>query len=750
MDPLEADDPREIGGFRLQARLGAGGMGRVYLGFSPAGRAVAVKVIHPHLARDPAFTARFQREVDAAKAVNAVYAVPVVAAGPRDNPPWLATAFVPAPSLQDVVMTAGPLPEEAVWKLAAGLAEGLRAVHASGLVHRDLKPGNVLLAPDGPRLIDFGIAQVVDGTRLTTTGGVLGTPSYMSPEQARGDSVDPPSDIFSLGGVVYFAATGRPPFGGGIPATLLYKIVFGEPDLDGLPPQLRSLVAACLEKNPATRPRPAQLATALMPAIPGGTQFTPSRVAFWPEPVERFINDYRARLDQGAAQARQAPGPWQSSGGWQDVGEPTAGRPTIGGTPAFEGTTVRQRPLRGKHARGTVPAAGMNRRRALAALAGAATAGIGIAGWEVAAHAGTGKPAVPAFSLPKVAPGKIAWRFNGHAHMVAAVESGNVVYAASNMSTIYALNATTGKQIWKRTSTNQFSLNIALASRSLVISGESAIFALSTANGKQLWSFKTDVGDFPLVAADRRAFVAFAARSDVVSGVTAFDPGDGTILWSTPFGENDGIAGQMAVSGKVLYVPTDKGVLFALSMVNGGVRRRATGFGQFGASQIAVAGSTVFVGLDDQQGTVVAIDMTSGQALWQHSIGPSVFGASVAAAGGVVYAGVQNGGLGGVQTGTMVALSATTGKQIWSVPVTGGVNEGPFVQDGVLITGSGNLELDKNLVSGAVQAWQPATGKKLWTHLPPALGEGGIAGLFKGRVYYGDTSNNLYSLGTGG
>ncbi len=165
-----------------------------------------------------------------------------------------------------------------MWKLAAGLAEGLRAVHASGLVHRDLKPGNVLLAADGPRLIDFGIAQVVDGTRLTTTGGVLGTPSYMSPEQARGDSVGPPSDIFSLGGVVHFAATGQPPFGSGMPAALLYKIVFGDPDLDGLSPQLRSLVAACLDKNPAARPTPAQLATALMPAMPGSVHAFPAGV----------------------------------------------------------------------------------------------------------------------------------------------------------------------------------------------------------------------------------------------------------------------------------------------------------------------------------------------------------------------------------------------------------------------------------------------------------------------------------------
>ncbi len=214
---------------------------------------------------------------------------------------------------------------------------------------------------------------------------MLGTPSYMSPEQARGGSVDPPSDIFSLGSVVYFAATGQAPFGGGIPAALLYRIVFDEPSLDGLPPQLRSLVAACLDKNPATRPTPAQLATALMPAMPGGDQLTPSRVAFWPEPVERFINDYRARLDQGAraSAAGRPPRGRPRAGGRPGGSRPLASRLTAGPPPVSGATTAQQRPAGGRHARETGPAAGMNRRRALAALAGAATAGLGIAGWEL-------------------------------------------------------------------------------------------------------------------------------------------------------------------------------------------------------------------------------------------------------------------------------------------------------------------------------------------------------------------------------
>src|SRR5580693_6674972 len=185
MEPLSANDPRSVGEFQLRAWLGAGGMGRVYLGYSPAGRAVAVKVVHSELARDAEFRHRFGREVAAARAVGGMYTAPVVAAGLDDDPPWLATAYVPGPPLADVVARHGALPELAVWRLGAGLAEALRAVHACGLVHRDLKPANVLLAADGPHVIDFGISRAFDGTQLTAVGMVVGTPGYMSPEQGE-------------------------------------------------------------------------------------------------------------------------------------------------------------------------------------------------------------------------------------------------------------------------------------------------------------------------------------------------------------------------------------------------------------------------------------------------------------------------------------------------------------------------------------------------------------------------------------
>ena len=208
MEPLAAGDPPAIGGFRLNARLGVGGMGRVYLGFSPAGRAVAVKVVRPELAMDAGFRHRFHTEVEAARRVSGAYTAPVIAAGPDDDPPWLATVFVPGPSLDDVVSAHGALPAAAAWKLAAGLVEAVQAVHSCGVVHRDLKPGNVLLAEDGPRVIDFGIARALDGTSVTATRTVFGTVPFMSPEQAEGLDIGPASDVFALGAVIVYAVTG--------------------------------------------------------------------------------------------------------------------------------------------------------------------------------------------------------------------------------------------------------------------------------------------------------------------------------------------------------------------------------------------------------------------------------------------------------------------------------------------------------------------------------------------------------------
>ncbi|MGP3953015.1 protein kinase domain-containing protein [Streptomyces sp. 7N604] len=265
MHPLEADDPRAIGPYRLLRRLGAGGMGRVYLGRSAGGRTVAVKVVHPHYATDEEFRARFRREVESARRVGGDWTAPVLDADPEASVPWVATGYVAGPALGQAVSAVGPLPGHTVRTLGAGLAEALTAVHGLGLVHRDLKPSNVLLTVDGPRLIDFGIARATDATAsLTSTGVSIGSPGYMAPEQILGKGVTHASDVFSLGAVLAFAATGESPFPGDSSAALLYKVVHEEPELGGaLTGELRELVAGCLSKDPAARPTPEEVARRL-------------------------------------------------------------------------------------------------------------------------------------------------------------------------------------------------------------------------------------------------------------------------------------------------------------------------------------------------------------------------------------------------------------------------------------------------------------------------------------------------------
>ncbi|WP_241740874.1 serine/threonine-protein kinase [Streptomyces sp. L2] len=268
---LAEDDPKTIGGYRLAARLGAGGMGNVYLSHTPGGRAVAIKVIRPEFAEDPEFRRRFAQEVRAAERVQGLYTAPVIDSDTDGAHPWLATAYVSGPTLAAAVAEHGAMPAATVLLLTAGVAEALQVVHGAGIVHRDLKPSNVLLAADGPRVIDFGIARAADTTALTGSGVTVGTPAFMSPEQAAGRTVGPRSDVFALGQVAAFAALGRSAHGDGPSHAVLYRIVHEEPDLAGLPAELTELVSRCLAKEPDERPTLAEV-LALCNAASGATQ----------------------------------------------------------------------------------------------------------------------------------------------------------------------------------------------------------------------------------------------------------------------------------------------------------------------------------------------------------------------------------------------------------------------------------------------------------------------------------------------
>ncbi|MEU2071037.1 bifunctional serine/threonine-protein kinase/ABC transporter substrate-binding protein [Streptomyces anulatus] len=288
MEPLRSTDPARIAGYRVLGRLGAGGMGVVLLGRSPGGALVAIKLIRAEYADDSAFRARFRREVAIARQVRNRWAVPVVDADTEAPAPWLATEFVPGPALSEAVGSGGPLPERGVRALGSMLAEALEAVHAAGLVHRDVKPGNVLLGLDGPRLIDFGIARALDDTVLTATDVIVGSPGFLSPEQAQGRRIGPASDVFSLGCVLVYAATGGRPFGSGPVEAMLFRTVHDRADLGALPPGLAPVVEACLSKDPEDRPAAADIRRAFAEDVSGGS--------WLPGPVTHLIAERSARM----------------------------------------------------------------------------------------------------------------------------------------------------------------------------------------------------------------------------------------------------------------------------------------------------------------------------------------------------------------------------------------------------------------------------------------------------------------------
>jgi serine/threonine protein kinase len=288
LQELQPGDPRLIGPYRVVGLLGDGGMGRVFLGRSAGGRPVALKVIRRDLAADPDFRQRFRREVAAARKVSGLYTAMVIDADVDAPEPWLATAYVEGPSLYEAVNDHGPLPLGSVLALAGGLAESLTAIHAAGVVHRDLKPSNVLLGRDGPYLIDFGISRATELTSLTRAGFVIGSPGFMSPEQAEGGEVGPASDIFSLGAVLAFAASGQHPFGAGSTAALVYRVVYAAPNLDGVPEEIRPLIERCLAKDPGQRPAASEVLREAEAAQP--------MTEWLPEPITSTFQDYRPQV----------------------------------------------------------------------------------------------------------------------------------------------------------------------------------------------------------------------------------------------------------------------------------------------------------------------------------------------------------------------------------------------------------------------------------------------------------------------
>jgi serine/threonine protein kinase len=387
--PLRPADPQVIGPYRLLGQLGGGGMGQVFLGLSAGGRLVAVKVIRAELAADLEFRTRFRREIAAAHKVSGLFTAAVVDADVDGPVPWLATAYVAGPSLAQAVTEHGPLPAASVLALAAGLAESLAAIHAAGVVHRDLKPSNVLLAVDGPRVIDFGISHAAEATSLTRAGFVMGSPGFMSPEQAEGGDVGPPSDMFSLGAVLAFAAAGDGPFGTGSTAALVYRVVHSQANLEGVPDEVRPLAERCLAKDPGERPTAGDLLADVGAVLPAsGWLPEPISNAFTQDPAfaaAAVADDSPARIPAGTD-----PTPAPALGAAQTV---TAGKP-----PPVPGSAVGQPQPDGG---GRRPQRRLWRPLTLAWITGALLAASAAAGFALA---GTAPQSPSAHSQSQVAP----------------------------------------------------------------------------------------------------------------------------------------------------------------------------------------------------------------------------------------------------------------------------------------------------------------------------------------------------------
>jgi len=397
VEPLRRWDPEQIGGFVLIGRLGAGAMGRVYLGRSAAGRLVAVKTIRAELAEEPDFRNRFGQEVAAARRVSGAFTAAVVAADAEADVPWLATVYVPAPSLRRLVRSCGPVPVPAVRWLAAGCAEALESIHSVGLVHRDLKPANVLVSPDGPRVIDFGVARAAERIQLTVTRGSVGTPAYMAPEQARDNrQATFASDIFALGATMAFAATGHAPYHGETVMDVLVQLATGPPDLTGLPSELAGLVGACLERDPRNRPTSASILAQLAPELAGDAGTPPL-----PAAARELIEDYRrvpttvpGRADVTVGERAHADGNGVSEDhdtlGSQPADPPwprPAQRPAGAAGPEPD-RSARPESAPPRSARLQSAPQRPRRRAALAAAAAVAAAALVAAGWGLHAAAG--------------------------------------------------------------------------------------------------------------------------------------------------------------------------------------------------------------------------------------------------------------------------------------------------------------------------------------------------------------------------
>ncbi|MFG2023306.1 PQQ-binding-like beta-propeller repeat protein [Streptomyces sp. NPDC048825] len=744
VDQLTQHDPRRIGPFEVLGRLGAGGMGLVYLARSASGRRVAIKTVRTELAEDQLFRVRFTREVEAARAVSGFYTAAVVDADPRAAVPWLATAYVPAPSLEEIVTECGPLPAQAVRWLAAGVAEALQSIHGAGLVHRDLKPSNVLVVEDGPRVIDFGIASGVSNTRLTMTNVAVGTPAYMSPEQAKDSrSVTGASDVFSLGSMLVFAATGHAPFHGANPVETVFMLLREGPDLEGLPEELRPLIESCMQMEATARPNPADLQAQLAPHLFGsGSDDSGTASAWLPERAVSLIETRRG--------GRPAAKPSSSGGGRSGGrGAPDAGGAAGPAAPALPPPPPHDPPVpvgagTGRHGgapdNGPVRLAGapvpigpgprVSDARAAAVKAPPPDAGLAASWARPRPGVNGADPVVPAPMTAPAPDGGSSWRpwrfrMSNDVWGTPAV-AGDLVYVTS--FEVHALDVATGRRRFK---TRDVAWSMTVSDGRIHASDGPTLFALDAREGGDLWRLPTDAWVYSLKA--DRGTVVTGTRG---GGVQAWEASNGQKLWELTGAQADfesPEAGPVVHEGTV-YVWKDAR-LRALEARTGDERWSypigdAASCGGVPLRLTHGDDGYVYVSAGTR---VLAIDVAGGHVRWHFEapavfLSPPTFAPGPAVTGGGIYLADY--------LGTVYALDATDGRDRWRIATESRASIDPvLVEAGHVHVGSGKGLYTLDAVTGTPK-WRFQAGGDL-------VGAPAVA---DGRIHFGSTDHLLYTL----
>ncbi|WKK24086.1 PQQ-binding-like beta-propeller repeat protein [Streptomyces olivoreticuli] len=689
MQQLDGTDPRVMGPFTLLGRLGTGGMGTVYLGRSPGGRTVAVKVVRADLATDEAFRERFHREVTAARQVSGAFTAPVVDADTEAQVPWMAAAFVPGVSLRDAVARHGPLPEEALRTLLAGIDEALVHVHAAGLVHRDLAPANVMLALDGPHVIDFGISRPADGAAVTAAGAIVGSPPYLSPEQALGEPLTSASDVFSLASTIAYAALGTHLFGEGHPVAVAFRVASTTPDLSRLPDGLRPLLASCLVKDPETRPTPADLIASVERAghpEPSGS-WLPEAVAAEIVAVRRVMTELQ---------------------------EPD---------PGSEGTEDPE----------VAPPSGLGRRRLLLGLTGATLTLAGVAGTTYALLGGDGNAkAVDRPSAADVPEATLAWKIDLSKPCPQVLTTKGVVMGVG-LESVWGLTGA-GRSKWTASSRDR-NMTMAMGTMPLRLAGldgsrlyvgglsttmplGAAVLALDVTSGDIAWTARIDDPvDTTAVMGwwgvkDGTAYLTVSlGTGDTSLAVVAFDLASRKVRWSH---DVDGIPIYAALpTGSGRFVFATESTLTALTTTDGKQAwTRAVKPGLVGA-----AGRHLVVG--DSEYRLFVLDPATGktQQTWTGMLSVTARPDGIASDedGTTVYALRMDDKdtKAPLRNFSLAALDPATGRTRWATPLpTDGKPTSPV--------GARLLYADGNVyrMDGASVVWalNPANGKPRWKY----------------------------------